>query len=210
MIDTVFFDIEKVLVQIDYTRISHTLAFHSSLKSHVINYKLLEGEALHLFRTGAISSKQFFDRLKSDLCLTESLTEEIFHLIYLGGFKYDELTYTVLYKLNRKRVQVGLLANIDPLMWGAFKNNPIIKNFFSNEFQHQLSYMVGTTKPDTDMFCFACDSFHIEPSQALLVDSDTLTLSAFKTFGGHTIEHNAEHEYPQALHKKLASLGLMQ
>lgn len=209
MIEAILFDIDKVLVEIDFTRISHTLAFHSPLKPHVVHYKLLEGETFKEFQCGNISTGEFFQRLRSELCFSKSLDDETFRLIYMSGFKYDSTIHSILYKINRTRIRIGLIANIDSLMWDAFCKIELVQHFFPNKNQHFLSHETGILKPSQELFTRVCDSFGVEQSHILLVDSDTDVRRAFESFGGAVAEYDLERLWPQALFAMLTSHDVM-
>jgi putative hydrolase of the HAD superfamily len=176
--DLIIFDLGRVLVDFDFSKVVRGLKHHSPLTKKQIREYFVETPLWDAFERGAIEPGKFFLQLRRDLRL-KKLTFKEFAPLWNDIFTEKHDTISVLRRL-RGRYSLALLSNVNKMHW-----EHIVKNHdFITWFDYPIaSWAVGQRKPGHDIFKTALSRAGVTPSRAIFFDDLMEHIHAARALG---------------------------
>lgn len=210
-IETVIFDIGKVLANFDNMIFCDKLDDFSSLNSLEIHRKIIRSEIVNDFMKGEILAGDFYLQVARLICLDESFGFDNFVEAWNGIFIENKEIEKVLKKLTPD-VRLMILSNINSLHWEHLSDEfPVIKDYFLNGSDNRrnliLSFMVGSVKPRKKIFKEATKD--IRPGSCLYIDDKIENCDKFRRLGGNSIPYDCNKDPIDFLESELRQYGVL-
>ena len=137
---------------------------------------------------GKLSEEEFYDAVRKEA--GKYISNETIFYGWMGFLKETpEYKLTMLEELRQKGYRVYLLSNTNPVImsWAhssAFSpQGKTIDDYFDKLY---LSYQIGYTKPDPEIFRFMFNDSGMIPSETLFIDDGVANIEAGKKMGMKT------------------------
>ena len=196
-IESVIFDIGRVLVRLDFTRILDYFARHGLDTGSMDG--LLERIELAAYERGEFDGGELLRRIAG---LGDGrMTEEALHREWLGMFIPDEDMLALARGIARRR-RVYLLSNIGDLHWDFLRREIDVESIGHGALP---SFKARASKPDPVIYRRAEELFDLEPSQTLFIDDLVANVDTARQRGWKAIHH---FDYPSTL-ARLQELGVV-
>jgi len=181
MINTIFFDIGGVLLNIHPERTIKYLSNITNLSEEQIEHAFPE-DAHHKYERGEITGSDFFKAVKNSLPISNNLTEKQFWNAW--GMLVGEETKIVktMNKLTSK-YPVWLLSNTNP--YHIFEEERF--KLFDKITGGIYSFEVGSRKPEEDIYRKALEIAGTTASESLFVDDLIENIEMARTLGMNVI-----------------------
>lgn len=164
MINTIFFDIGGVLLNIHPDRtIKHLSDFTKLSEEEIID--VFPEEEHHRYERGEISGSEFFKAVKRELPISNNLTEEQFWKAWSLLVGEETEVVKIMNNLTTKH-SVWLLSNTNPyhiLEEERFK-------LFDKITGGIYSFEVGSRKPEEDIYIKALEIVGVAAEKSLFID----------------------------------------
>lgn len=180
-IESVVFDIGRVLVDFDYDTFAAFLREHGAVIDS--REEFIEKTELLRYETGAISTGEFLDRVEGMLLRPPSrgLLAERWQRIFTP---IEEMIS--LLPLLRGRVRLFLMSNTNELHWQYVSSEYGLRDMVDGAI---TSFEVNAMKPDRRIFHEAAARHSLYPSRTLLIDDVLEHIEAARELGWHGIHH---------------------
>ena len=188
-IDTVIFDVGRVLVALDFEPLLSCLAKSKN------NYSMPEVIAaidLEAHERGEFDGEVLLDRLHG---LTPAVQRHEVHQGWLNMFSPIEPMFTLARQLKH-RYRVHLLSNVGDLHW-AYLNHHY--DLVGTAHQVIASFKTGFIKPDAKIYQLAEDKFALTPHRTIFIDDLLPNVNSARQRGWHAIQHQSPEQTMQAL-----------
>jgi putative hydrolase of the HAD superfamily len=196
-IESVVFDIGRVLVGLDFTRILGYFSRHG-LDTGSID-ALLEQIELAAYERGEFDGGELLRRIA---CLGDGgMTVEALHREWLGMFVPDQEMLALARGIALHR-RVYLLSNIGDLHWDFLKREIEVESIGHGALP---SFRARAAKPDPAIYRHAEDLFGLEPARTVFVDDLLPNVDTARQRGWKAIHH---FDYPSTL-QDLRRLGVV-
>lgn len=175
-IEAVLFDMGGVLVELG--PFDEALGLSNEMSSDEFWASWLASPAVRDLESGRCSVERFADELVIEFGLAHTQGEliEQFTNIPLGLFPgAAELVASV-----PDQMVTGVLSNTNPIHWEGQQDAEIIRELCQRQY---LSYELGMTKPDRDIFDHVIQDLGIEPARVLFIDDSPANVSGAKDAG---------------------------
>lgn len=159
------FDLGRVIVDIDIRRLLSVASMASDaddVKGAVS--RALRDEVMRDFNRGRIGPVEFHAAMTGRHGLDMGFDE--FCELWCGIFSPMAGMEELLRQLSGK-VKLGLLSDTDPLHWGYLRRTYPVLEVFDRP---TLSYEVGVTKPDKEIFLAAAENVGAQCGECLFID----------------------------------------
>jgi putative hydrolase of the HAD superfamily len=183
MVKTIFLDIGRVLVPLNYAGVLARLRDHSPLSSQEITVRLQTTDTVALYETGRLTTDRFYERICGLLEMRPRL--EVFKELWRDLFRpgpEDDGKYVAegLFERLRERYRLVALSNTNEMHFGfLWESCPVIRRFHD----YVLSHLVGFMKPQPDIYRLALEKAEAPPEQTLFVDDLQANLEGAAQFG---------------------------
>jgi putative hydrolase of the HAD superfamily len=164
-IDAVIFDLGRVIVDIDLSRLLSTiLGENPSGDIEQIIIAGLSDKTMHMFNIGRITADQFHRQLTAKFGFDVPYPRfvKLWCSIFSPMPHMDELIRSL-----SGRVRLGLLSDTDVLHWNYLRESYPVLGLFEKP---TLSFEVGTVKPDPAIFLRAAKNVDTAPEKCLYID----------------------------------------
>ncbi len=198
-IEAIIFDLGRVLVDLDLKKGIFGLFDHSDDDSSEIIAKIMANPAVKLHNTGKISSEEFYQRICRDMELEMDFEE--FSTRWCDIFSPVPEMGTLIEKLSKK-YQIGLLSDTDPLHWNYVKNRYEYLKLFPNP---ALSYKLGITKPEKEIYIKACELTGSQPENTLYIDDLKVNVEGAISVGMKAFVHTGPQDTINAINNILGN-----
>ncbi len=198
-IQNIVFDIGKVLIDFDYTRL---LAF---LDDHGIEYEdlddLMSKMDLIRYERGEMSSDEFLENL-GGLLKSPANRDDLFRVWTQIFFPVPEMLKAAEQLTAQHRVY--LLSNTSDLHWEYIK-----QKFRLHELTHGtiVSHEVGARKPDEEIYRIAEQELSLRPMETVFIDDLKENAAAAEHCGWHAIHHKSPRETLPELQAMFSGVG---
>lgn len=190
-IDAVVFDIGRVLVHLEFSRLLRFLAEHGVDTSHVGT--LLERMDLAGYERGEFDGTVLVEKiagLGDRPMAPESIREH-----WVGVFIPQRPMLDLLRALAGTH-RVYLLSNIGDLHWEFLDRELGIETLGHGALP---SFRAGATKPDEEIYRRAEQAFGLDPARTVLIDDLAENAAAARRRGWHAIVHDGYERTREAL-----------
>lgn len=195
-IDTVIFDVGRVLVHLDFRRLLGFLDAHGIDVVHIS--ELLERIDLAAYERGAFDGAALLTRIEALASRPMDMAE--MRRQWLDVFVPQEGMLQLARRLARTH-RVYILSNVGDLHWEHLDATWGIGSIGHGAI---ASYKVGASKPDPAIYRRAEESFGLEPPRTVFIDDMVANVDAARERRWHAIHHRDE----QSTAEDLRSLGV--
>lgn len=180
-IESVVFDIGRVLVRLDFTRILAYFARHGLDTGSIDG--LLEQIQLAAYERGEFDGAELLRRIAA---LGDGrMSLEALHGHWLGMFVPDERMIALARGIARQR-RVFLLSNIGDLHWEFLRREIDVESIGHGALP---SFMAGSSKPDPAIYRHAEALFGLEPARTVFIDDLLPNVDTARQRGWRAIHH---------------------
>ncbi|OGR89689.1 MAG: hypothetical protein A2992_02510 [Elusimicrobia bacterium RIFCSPLOWO2_01_FULL_59_12] len=180
--ELIIFDLGRVLVDFDFTKVIRSLKRHSPLTAGTIRTYFKTTPLWDRFERGAVDPDDFFLALKKDLKLRD-LEFKAFVPLWNDIFEEMEDTVAIARRLM-KSYRLAMISNVNPMHWAHVRKT----HAFMGWFEHAIaSYAVGHRKPELEIYRLTLRRAKVPPSRAIFIDDVKAHIDAAQSLGirGH-------------------------
>ena len=196
-IESVVFDIGRVLVRLDFTRILAYFSRHGLDTGSMDG--LLEQIELAAYERGEFDGGELLRRIAR--LGDGAMTVEELHREWLGMFVPDQEMLSLAHDIAGRR-RVYLLSNIGDLHWDFLRREIEVESIGHGALP---SFRAGASKPDPAIYRHAEKLFGLDPARTVFVDDLVANVDTARQRGWHAIHHL---DYPSTL-QDLRRLGVV-
>ncbi len=164
MIEVIIFDLGNVILKFDHMISCRKLSQISKLSAQEIYDIIFSSGLERLYDEGKISTEDFFKEISNKLGLDIYLTE--FKLIWQDIFRLNKGIRKLLLCLKEK-YKLFLLSNTNEIHFEFARDKFDVLNLMD---EYILSYKVGVTKPNPQIFHEALKKSKVEASKCIYID----------------------------------------
>lgn len=200
MIQTIVFDLGKVLVDFDYGIAARKIASRGTLPVHELGHFLAHSPLLYRYETGLLTDEQFYRELcqASGFCGNLEEFSSCFADIFVPIEPMVELQAT----LRKRGLTTYIFSNTNGLAVSHIRRN---FNFFNNFDGYILSYEHGAMKPDPKLYEVVEGHTSRRGSEILYLDDRPENIEAGASRGWQVILQ----ETPDKTRTAIEQLGLL-
>ena len=171
MIQTLIFDLGRVLVNVDYGRGCELMAERCGLPAGEVARRLDASQLLAPYERGQLSSRGFADKICA--AMGASLSFEDWTAIWCSMFQGGPIVPAEFIESLHDRYRMVLLSNTSELHWNYLRDSlPALRHFDA----FTLSFEVGATKPDAPIYldavskagCAAAECYFTDDTQVCI------------------------------------------
>ena len=199
MIEVVYLDLGKVLIDFDYDVGAQSILEISPLPLSEIAKVLSEPQMLFEFETGKLSAIQYHQRICEALEMEISLDE--FRNLWGSMFLPEPLVSEKFLQDLKRRKRLILLSNTNEIHFEYLEKKFPILNHIDERL---LSYQVGYMKPDPQIFRLAIDKAGVAPEKIFFADDRIENTEAARSAGIQAIQFKSERQ----LRKEMNARGI--
>lgn len=199
-VQTIIFDIGRVLVRVDVSRAMQGLAQGISLSPQEIWTAIEKDPRWQDWQEGRISPRDWHLHLQKRL--GGSLNFDQFQEAWNRALDPQPIQESSLFESLRKDFRLGLLSNTDPIHVAHLEATFDFFRFFPKSTR-TYSCVVGASKPSPLIFRDALKSLHAKAETAVFIDDVEAYVNGARALGMQAIHY----QNPSQLRAELASLG---
>ncbi len=199
-LQTVIFDIGRVLVRVDVSRAMQGLARGISLSPQEIWTAIEKDPRWQDWQEGRISPRDWHLHLQKRL--GGSLSFEQFTEAWNRALDPQPIQENSLFESLRKNFRLGLLSNTDPLHVAHMEATFDFFRFFPKSAR-TYSCSVGASKPSPLIFRDALKSLRAKAETSVFIDDVEAYVNGARALGMHAIHYQS----PAQLRSDLTALG---
>jgi putative hydrolase of the HAD superfamily len=180
-IQVIYFDLGKVLLNFEWEPILSRLStFWKGTKADIIGF-ISEDDLLHKFERGEISQEDFLHYLMDKTSFQGDI-DSMAH-IWSDIFNPMEDNIKLAHELSA-HYPLGLISNINETHFEFVESRYDFLGIFTSK---TYSHLVGSRKPEMDIYKCALDSFGIQAENALFIDDMLINIEAARSLGMHAV-----------------------
>lgn len=199
-LETIIFDLGRVLVRVDFTQGLFPYLDHSPGKDdQAILKEVFEHPLFRKYSTGAIDTPAMYREMKKLFAM--ELSFERFSALWCDVFGKMEGMEELVDQLAA-RYRLGILSDTDPLHWAYVTEAFPFLNRIPNP---TLSYVTGILKPDPECYRIAAENAGSAPGMCLFIDDRPVNVEGARKAGMQAIQFIS----PIQLRKELQARGIV-
>lgn len=177
MLKFIFIDIGQVLIKVDFQKLFTTLADNSSKNRSEIEQFFNESSLIMQYRNGTITSNSFLEKFKSKI----NFRGNLYQLSEIWTDIFEPIQENIdLIKIIKNKYQLTFISNTNELhMRKIFSMIPDFKSLG----HFILSYEVGLSKPDPQIFKYAMKEVNATSHESLFIDDEKKNVAAAEKLG---------------------------
>lgn len=191
MINTIIFDIGRVLVDFCWEKMFHDLGFEGEVFETIANATVYHQD-WNEFDKGLVSTEEIIETFASHAPQYHDEIAKIFdhpeNMIALYDYAIPWIR-----ELKERGYKVYILSNWSNPTYHACRNNQL--RFLDEADGAVFSFQEHVIKPDKHIFEIICDRYQITPSEAVFLDDNRANYESSCAFGLNTIHFQS---YEQA------------
>ncbi|MGV9171393.1 MAG: HAD family hydrolase [Promethearchaeia archaeon] len=200
-IQAILWDLGGVIVNLEYTPFYNFIKTHSERQLTESRFKQILMSNYEAYHEGKIDSHEFFELMQKILKL-KPIEEGVFFKAFNSIIKaLNTETIAVIKHLKQYNIKALILSNVNAAHW----NHLLTKNWkwmgLFDDFI--LSYKVGVTKPNPEIYRYAIDKTGCEADQILFIDDNYVNIKGAKQCGIHTIFYKSQSQFRSKMRKIL-------
>ena len=178
MIEVVYFDLGKVIVDFDHSRAARELLKVTPLSLKEAMAVLSDGELVSEYETGRLSSQEHYRKVCHRLQMEVSI--EKFRELWGSMFLPEPLLSESFLQDLKKRYRLMLLSNTNEIHFDfVIQNYPILRMIE----ERLLSYQAGCMKPQARIFELAIKKAGVAPENIFFTDDRPENIEAAQRSG---------------------------
>ena len=199
MIEVVYFDLGKVIVDFDHSRAARELMKVTSLSLKEAMAVLSDGDLVSEYETGRLSSQEHYRKVCRRLQMEVSI--EKFRELWGSMFLPEPLLSESFLQDLKKRYRLMLLSNTNEIHFDfVIQNYPILRMIE----ERLLSYQAGCMKPEARIFELAIKKAGVAPENIFFTDDRPENIEAAQRAGIQALLFQSETQ----LKRDMASRGM--
>jgi HAD superfamily hydrolase (TIGR01509 family) len=197
MIEVIYLDLGKVLIDFDYAVAAQRLLEISPLPFSEITKVLSEPQLLFEFETGKLSALEYYKIICDALEMQVSPNE--FRSLWGSMFLPEPLVSENFLRELKQRKRLILLSNTNEIHFEYIEENfPIL-----NQIEERLlSFRVGYMKPDPHIFQLAIEKAGVAPEKIFFADDRIENVEGARLAGIEAIQFKSEKQLRQELNDR--------
>jgi putative hydrolase of the HAD superfamily len=200
MIEVIYFDLGKVIVDFDHSRAARELLKVTQLSLEEAMAVLMDGELVSEYETGRLSSQEHYRKVCRRLQMEVSM--EKFRELWGSMFLPEPLLSEPFLQALKKRYRLMLLSNTNEIHFDfVIQHYPILKVIE----ERLLSYQAGCMKPEARIFELAIDKAGVAPESIFFIDDRPENIEAAKRAGIQALMFQSESQ----LKREMLSRGIV-
>ena len=189
MIEVIYFDLGKVIVDFDYAVAVRELTKLTPLALPEITEVLTDVELIFTFETGRISTADFCRNVCARLQIDVSLEE--FKQLWGNMFLPEPLLSESFLRALKTNYRLILLSNTNEIHFEyVARKYPILANFE----EHLLSYQVGCMKPEKKIYQLAIEKGGVSAERIFFTDDRRENIEAARLAGIRAVQFQSENQ----------------
>ena len=184
-IECVYFDIGKTLVGFELERfaIHKNISPQTELKVPDVVHKVFDEEPYFTLERGLMSDDEYIEQTLEKIGV-QGLSKEKFIEAFISIFFPNEGIVDLLGRVS-ENAKIAFISNLSPIHWkNYFSQDSIVREFFSEPWQQNLSFKIGARKPEKEIFLKALSCAGVNPKNALFFDDKQKNVEGFRVLGG--------------------------
>ena len=178
MIQVIYFDLGKVIVDFDHSRAAQELLKVTPLSLNEAMAVLSDGELISEFETGRLSSHEHYRKVCRRLQMEVSI--EKFGELWGSMFLPEPLVSESFLQALKKRYRLMLLSNTNEIHFDfVIRHYPILRVIE----ERLLSYQAGCMKPEARIFELAIRKAGVAPENIFFTDDRLENIQAAQRAG---------------------------
>jgi len=199
MIEVVYFDLGKVIVDFDHSRAARELLKVTPLSLKEAMAVLSDGDLVSEYETGRLSSQEHYRKVCRRLQMEVSI--EKFRDLWGSMFLPEPLLSESFLQDLKKRYRLMLLSNTNEIHFDfVIQNYPILRMIE----ERLLSYEAGCMKPEARIFELAIKKAGVAPENIFFTDDRPENIEAAQRAGIQALLFQSETQ----LKRDMASRGM--
>ena len=199
MIEVVYFDLGKVIVDFDHSRAAQELLKVTPLSLKEAMAVLSDDDLVSEYETGRLSSQEHYRKVCRRLQMEVSI--EKFRELWGSMFLPEPLLSESFLQDLKKRYRLMLLSNTNEIHFDfVIQNYPILRMIE----ERLLSYQAGCMKPQTRIFELAIKKAGVAPENIFFTDDRPENIEAAQRSGIQALLFQSETQ----LKRDMASRGM--
>jgi glucose-1-phosphatase len=199
MIEVVYFDLGKVIVDFDHSRAAQELLKVTPLSLKEAMAVLSDSELVSEYETGRLSSQEHYRKVSRRLQMDVSI--EKFRELWGSMFLPEPLLSESFLQDLKKRYRLMLLSNTNEIHFDfLIQHYPILRLVE----ERLLSYQAGCMKPEARIFELAIKQAAVAPEKIFFTDDRPENIEAAQRAGIQALLFQSETQ----LRRDMASQGL--
>ena len=199
MIEVVYFDLGKVIVDFDHLRAAQELLKVTPLSLKEAMAVLSDGELVSEYETGRLSSEEHYRKVCHRLQMEVSI--EKFRELWGSMFLPEPLLSESFLQDLKKRYRLMLLSNTNEIHFDfVIQNYPILRMIE----ERLLSFQAGCMKPQARIFELAIKKAGVAPENIFFTDDRPENIEAAQQSGIQALLFQSETQ----LRRDMASRGI--
>lgn len=203
MINTIVFDIGRVLVDFCWEKMFHNLGFEGEVFETIAN-ATVHHQDWNEFDKGLVSTEEIIDSFASHAPGYRDEIAKIFdnpkNMIKLYDYAIPWIC-----ELKERGYKVYILSNWSNPTYHACRDNEL--RFLDEVDGAVFSFQEHVIKPDKKIFEILCERYQINPSEAVFLDDNENNVISSREFGLHTIHFKNYEQAHGELEELLANGG---
>lgn len=197
MIKTLIFDLGKVIVNFDHSRIVQRIEQFCDFESDEIFKIIFASTATHDYELGNISSLEFFNEVKKLFNLRMSFAE--FADAWTCTFDLEPIISEKFIEILSQKFRLLVLSDTNELHFEFIKANfPILRHF--DDFV--LSYQVGAVKPCAEILLAAIEKANCLPEECFFMDDREPNVIGAEKLGIKAVQFISAEKFAEDLQKR--------
>lgn len=173
MIEVIYFDLGKVIIDFDHSRAAHELLKVTPLSLGDAIAVLSDGELVSEYETGRVTSQEHYRKVCRRLQIEVSMEE--FRELWGSMFLPEPLLSESFLRALKAHYRLILLSNTNELHFEFVTRHYPILNVIEERL---LSYQVGCMKPEARIFELAIEKAGVAPEDILFTDDRSENIEA--------------------------------
>lgn len=199
MIEVIYFDLGKVIVDFDHSRAAQELSKVTPLSLEDAMAVLSDGELVTEYETGRLSSQEHYRKVCGRLQMEVSM--ERFRELWGSMFLPEPLLSESFLQALKVHYRLILLSNTNELHFDfVTQHYPILKVIE----ERLLSYQAGCVKPEARIFELAIEKAGVAPESILFTDDRRENIEAARRAGIQVLQFQSESQ----LKRDMLRLGM--
>jgi FMN phosphatase YigB (HAD superfamily) len=187
MIEVIYFDLGKVIVDFDHSRAARELLKVTPLSLEEAMAVLMDGELVSEYETGRLSSQEHYREVCRRLQMEVSM--EKFRELWGSMFLPEPLLSERFLQALKKHYRLMLLSNTNEIHFDfLIEHYPMLKVIE----ERLLSYQAGCMKPQARIFELAIDKACVAPENIFFTDDRPENIEAANRVGIQALMFRSE------------------
>jgi glucose-1-phosphatase len=192
MIEVIYFDLGKVIVDFDHSRAAQELLKVTPLSLEEAMAVLSDGELVSEYETGRLSSEEHYRKVCRRLQIEVSM--EKFRELWGSMFLPEPLLSEVFLQALKKQYRLMLLSNTNEIHFDfVIQHYPILRVIE----ERLLSYQAGCMKPEARIFELAIKKAGVPPENIFFTDDRLENIEAARQAGIQALLFQSEAQLKQ-------------